>query len=273
MLKKLVLIVILVSCWPLNSLAEPQALSITGLLEKSGVNAQIAATPQSIKLGLKEAVSKGAPLSGDKLALIEDAIDKAYAENKVGGLLHQRVEHIFSDEELQKIAAFLESPLGKRIVEAENKLTDEKEMQKTMENAAKLVNEGNKNPARLGLIQSITEAMSTTDKNVNYALSVALALDVAMINATPSMEMPPMEELVQVYEANRFLMTGKVAQIVLAAGVHVYRPFSNAELNQYLEFALSPVGNKYFTAIGDALIEILSQCGEDMGKIVSDTAI
>ena len=61
-------------------------------------------------------------------------------------------------------------------------------------------------------------------------------------------------------------MTGKVAQIVLAAGVHVYRPFSDAELNHYLEFALSPVGNKYFIAIGDALIEVLKQSGGDNGQ-------
>lgn len=141
MLKKFVLIIILVSSWPLGALAESQGLTIAGLLETSGANKQIEAIPKSLKIGLRRGLSRGVPNPDKKLQQVfkrvENAIDKAYEKDKMMGMLQQRVKGAFSPEELNSLNAFLESPLGKRITEAENKMVEEKEIENIMQNSTK----------------------------------------------------------------------------------------------------------------------------------------
>ena len=269
MLKKLVMIVILASCFPLNSLAETQGLTIAGLLEKSGLIKQIEGMPEGLKLGLRRGLSRG-DVPEKISARVEGVIDKAFEKDKVIGLLHQRVNNRFSEEELQRLELFLDSPLGKRLTAAENKMADVKEFKKVMDNSTKLVNEVNKNPVRVKLLQSLTEAMGGIERSVESALSVALAGHIALIHATPSMEMPPMEVLEKINEEQRFAITGMLTQLSLASSVHVYHPFSNAELKQYIEFASSPVATKFSIVIGDALIAVNKQCAKDMGEIAAE---
>jgi len=270
MLKNLVFILILASFFPLNALAESKDLTIAEVLEKSSLIKQIEGMPEVLKFGLKRGRSKGPAIPDEIPARVESAIDKAFEKDKVIGLLNQRVNDRFSQEELQRLKAFLDSPLGKRFTVAENKMADAKEFEKVMNNSAKLTKEVNKDPARVKLLQSLFEAMGGIERSVESALSIALATNIALINATPSMEKPPMEVLEKINEEQRFGITGMVTQLSLASSAYVYRSFSNEELKQYLEFASSPVATKFTAVIGDALIAVNKQCGEDMGKIVAD---
>jgi len=274
MLKKLVFIVLLVSCFPLNALAESHNLTISDVLEKSGFFKQVEATPKGIKIGLRRGISRGAPNADEKtrkaVSRVEDAIDKAYAKEKVFALLHQRIKNKFSQAELRELADFFDSPLGKRFTAAENKMADAKEFEKVMNNSATLTREVNKDPARVKLLQSLTEAMGGIERSVEDALSIALATHIALIHATPGKEMPPIQVLEKIHEQNRFGITGMLTQLHLASGAYVYHSFSNAELKRYLEFASSPAATKFFEEIGDALIAVNKQCGKDMGEIVAD---
>lgn len=111
--------------------------------------------------------------------------------------------------------------------------------------------------------------MGATEKAVDSALDFSLAGTIALFNATPGREMPPMELLEKNVEQQRFAIRGMVAQINLASSVSGYRPFSNAELMEYIEFDSTPVGKKYTTVISDAMREVNKQCAEDMGKIAA----
>jgi hypothetical protein len=255
-----------------SALAEGQILSTSGLLEKSGINASIDSIAVGLKLGLKEAAAKGMPIKGKQLELVLDAVEDAYAGDKIRQRLAPRLESLFSLQEQKELLAFLDSPLGVRIVAAEKTLADEEVMLEVMKNGPQLVNEANKNSNRLSLIQSLNESMNGIEVAVDMAVNTSIAMDIAFINASNPPSKPSMDELIEHHEQSRYLMTPMMAQMVMAGSMHAYKDFTDVELNQYLAFAISPVGQKYFLGIAKELDAALKACGEDLGKLVSENA-
>lgn len=251
------------------AIAEAPMLRGSELLMKSGLNAQLEFLPTNIKSGLAQALAKGLPLPGDKQRILENAIDQAYAADTLKSMLGKRVEPLFSIDEQKILLDFLDSPLGKRIVKAETAMADEKVMQTLMEKRSQLVNEVTKNTVRLGLIQSLNDAMNGTKRGVDMAIYTGIALDLAMIGLMPNAAKPPLEEVVKMHQDNRFALTPVIAQFVLAGSMQAYESFTDAELNQYLDFALSPVGKKYFDSIGNELDHVLMECGANLTKIAA----
>ena len=272
MLKKLVLLVVLTGCWTL-ALADAPALTVSDLLIKSGAEKQMEAMPISLKAGLRSSLAR-VPNPDEKAKLafsrVEDAIDKAYGEEKMKRLLQQRVKDAFSPEELKTMDSFLESPLGKRFTEAENKMTEEKEIANIMQNSTKILKEANKDPERLKVVQSLIETTGSIKIALDSALDTSLATQIALFNATPSREMPSMNELEKNVEQQRFTLKGMITQLILASNVYTYRPFSNAELKGYIEFASTPTGKKFSKVFSDSLRAVNKQCAEDMGEIAAD---
>jgi len=272
MLKKFVLIILLTCCWTLV-LADSPVLTISDLLVKLDMEKQLETRPLAIKAGLRRNLAR-IPNPDEKIQRafrrVEGAIDKAYGKGKVMWLLQQRVKDAFSPEELKTLDAFIQSTLGKRLTEAENRLADEKAIENIMQNSTNILEEANKDPERLKIIHSLIETMGTTEEVVDDALDTSLAIEIALFNATPGREMPPMEVLEKNVEQQRFSIRGRVTQIILASSVSAYRPFSNAELKEYIEFASTPVGKKYTSVISDAMKEVNKQCAEDMGKIAAE---
>lgn len=272
MLKKIVSIIVLTFCWSF-ALADAPVLTMSDLLVKSGTEKQLEARPLAIKVGLRRNLAR-VPNPDEKtqqaFMRVEDAIDKAYDKDKVMGLLQQRVKDTFSPEELETMDTFLQSTLGKRLTEAENRLADEKAIENIIQNSTVIVKEINKDPERLKIIQSLMEAMGTTEEVVDDALDTSLAIEIALFNATPGRETPPMEVLEKNVEQQRFTIRGRVAQIILASSVSAYRSFSNAELQKYISFASTPVGKKYSRVISDALRKVNKQCAKDMGEIAAE---
>jgi len=272
MLNKLVLLVVLTACWTLAP-ADSQGLTISDFLIKSGAEKQLEGMPISLKIGLRKALAR-APNPDKKAQLafkrVESAIDKAYNKDKMMGLLQQRVKDAFSPDELKTMNSFLESHLGKRFTEAENKMAEEKEIDNIMQNSTEILKEANKNPERLKVIQSLIETDGAIEKAVDSALDTSLATQIALFNATPGRETPPMEVLEKNVEQQRFTIRGMMTQLILASSVHTYRSFTHAELKEYIAFNVAPVGKKFSKVFSDSFRAVNKQCAKDMGKIAAD---
>jgi len=226
MLKKFVLIILLTGCWTL-SLADSQVLTISDLLVKSGTEKQLESVPKFLKVGLRRSLAEAPnPDEEAKQAFrwVEDAIDKAYRKDKMMKLLQQHLEGAFTPDELETMGRYLDSALGKRFTEAANKMTDEKTIEYIFQNSPKIMKEANKDPERLKIIQSLIETTNAVENGLEFALDTSLATQIALFNATPGRETPPMEVLEKNVEQQRFTMRGIITQLTLASSVHMYRP-------------------------------------------------
>ena len=271
MLKKIVLIILFTGCWSL-ALADSQGLTISDYLVKSGMEKQLEGVPKSLKVGLRRGLASAPnPDEEAKQAVrwVEDAIDKAYRKDKMMKLLQQHLEGAFTPDELETMGHYLDSALGKRFTEAANKMTDEKTIEYIFQNPPKIMKEANKDPKRLKIIQSLIETTNAVENGLDFAQDTALAGQIALFNATPGREMPPMEVLEKNVEQQRFTMRGIITQHALASSVHMYRPFSNAELKEDIKFSSSPVAKKFSRVISAAMRKVNKQCAEGMGEIAA----
>jgi len=273
-LKKFVLIIVLTCCWTL-SLADSQGLTISDFLVKSGTEKQLEGVPKSLKVGLKRGLARAPnPDEEAKRAFrrVEGAIDKAYRKDKMMKLLQQHLEGAFTPEELETMGHYLDSTLGKRFTEAANKMADEKTIEYIFQNSPKIMKEANKDPERLKIIQSLIEEMNTVENTLDAALDVSLATQIALFNATPGRQTPPMEVLEKNIEQQRFTMRGIITQLTLASSVYMSRPFSNAELKEDNKFSSSPVAKKFSRVMSAAMRKVNKQCAEGMGEIAAKAA-
>lgn len=242
----------------------PQAL-----IEKSGVGVQLDFLPRSLKIAMGHAMKNGTlRLSTEQIRDIHAAFDHAYAPVKLRKMMSERITERITSEEGERIIAFLESPLGKRIIERESRLAQPEIQTEIQENASKLVAEAGANVTRLALYSSLNQAMGEPQRTVQIYIGSALATNAAILSVMPdTSNRPSLEEIKKGLESQMLAITSAMSQVILSNTAYAYQDLSEEELNAYLQFALSPEGKVYSFGFGGIIAEVLVECAFEAGVI------
>lgn len=243
------------------------AFSPQALIEKSGVGVQLDFLPRSLKIAMGHAMKNGTlKLSTEQIHDIHAAFDHAYAPVKLRKMMSERITERITSEEGERIIAFLESPLGKRIIERESRLAQPEIQAEVQENASKLVAEAGANATRLALYSSLNQAMGEPQRTVQIYIGSALATSAAILSVMPdTSNRPSLEEIKKGLESQMLAITSAMSQVILSNTAYAYQDLSEEELNAYLQFALSPEGKVYSFGFGGIIAEVLVECAFEAG--------
>lgn len=249
--------------------ADAQSTQLRALMEKSGINVALDAIPENTKRSIDEALKK-TPKRPDveQLRRLYVVIDTAYAPEKTKAMFFQRLSEKIPPELGAKILVFLDSPLGRRIVEQEKRWQDPKVFAQIQANAAKLIAELGSNTTRLALYQSLDQALELTQNAVKNFISTAMAVNAALLSGQFEMQnRPTLAEIQKNLESQQFAIASAMSQTMLSSMAYAYRNLSEAELNAYLQFALSPEGKDFTRESSAILSQIMMKCAYDAGKL------
>lgn len=239
------------------------------LIEKSGVGLHLDTMAVNLTNAIEHAVKGGTlALDANKISKLNAAFAQAYAPEKLRAMAAEGVAAKIKPEQGAKIIAFLETPLGVRVVAQESRLAAPDIQTEITQNAAAIVAEAGKNTVRLALYASLNQAMGSTRRAVQTYIGGALAMHAARLADNPhAPNMPSLDDVKKGLEAQSAAIAAAMSQAVLSNTAYAYKNLSEADLNAYLEFALSSEGKIYFNDLGDIFADMLLACAYDVGKL------
>ncbi|MCJ7664786.1 MAG: TraB/GumN family protein [Desulfobacterales bacterium] len=197
--------------------------------------------------------------------LLAEAFDPARLDTTVLG----KVEAQLSNAETERIRAWLDSPLGKRcsdLYTASLRPQASAEQQEFIANIQKSPIP----PARLELIQGLATATKTKDVTLEIAVDTQLVLTTVISTTFPSAEQWPFSKTLDETEKNRLLFEPRVDQQIISLLLNMYSSLSDAELGQYLAFAKSDAGVRYYRALLNGVRLALMEASIRFGAAMAD---
>lgn len=165
----------------------------------------------------------------------------------------------------QRAAEFFASPLGQRVVqleiEARRALLND-----AAEDAAQLAwadMEAEDDP-RAALIRRFAEVNDLIESNVTGALNSNLAFSRGLAGAGLMGEMPQDEMLAEVWSQEDAVRT-ETEEWLYPYLALAYRPLSDAELTQYIDFSATPEGQRLNRALFAAFAVLFERISTDLG--------
>ncbi len=271
-MKKAVFVVFLMALFAMPLLADVTAPTSSSrqIVEKSGLALQLKQMPAMIEQQIVMLEQQNGPMPAERKKNFFAALKKSFQPEVLTTRLAAAVEKSLSLEERQAILQFLDSPLGRKVIAAENTMISPEAMAKLEKEAPQKMEKLMKNNTRLALLQSLDQATRATDIATEISLNTALATEWGLINQSDMPEKPSFDEVRKAYEQNRLMIRMQTAQAVLAGMAMTYEGLTDEELTDYLTFANSATGKAYFHKIGNALGEVLVEAAASFGEALAN---
>jgi uncharacterized protein YbaP (TraB family) len=197
--------------------------------------------------------------------LLVAAFDPARLDTTVLG----KVEVHLNREEMTQIRTWLDSPLGKRcsdLFTASLKPQSSAEQQESIATIQK----STVPPARRELVQGLAAATRIKDVALEIAVNRQLVQTAVISTTFPSAEQWPFSKILDETEKNRLLFEPRVDQLTTVLLLSMYSSLSDAELGQYLAFAKSGPGARYYRALSDGVRLALMEASIRFGEALAD---
>ena len=247
------------SSFPANANTNRDALLNT-LMEKSGINATLTHFPQNLKsIAARQKPSKCTPPHSQHFAM---AVDGAFDAKTLTHNMRSKLHDTMSVGDMQQILAWLNTPLGAKITALENEASSPQALLATQEQFAAL----SLDSARVAQLEQLIDATNM----VAYSTSLAEKMQVSVVKAIMhnSLQQTSLQELQLNIEKNHSSLRGIIQRELQMSGLYTYQSLSNTELQQYIDFIKSPIGQKYHTTTTIALNYITTKAGERFGQLL-----
>jgi hypothetical protein len=246
-------IIALVSVSTKSGVLQADTDSVAILLEQAGVPAHLAIAGDTIADEGFQAYSDCLPASG-----LETPVSQRQAFNVLiqrhFGASHARARALdalsrdLNEEQIQAVAAFFNSELGQRIIEAERAPEAQSEGVFEAEMQSYL-NSEHWDLSRNQLIARLTKATRAIRfvNTLHAEISVAVKVS-SLCQSTAEIFDAQISELQQLRADTRLVEPFMALELNPVIGA-IFRNFSDKDLNDYLEFALGNTGSAFFEAM------------------------
>lgn len=267
--KVLALITCLVLAGPNFSQAQEAARqSIQELFLNSGIEQLTQQMPVLFEQGIEQAYAQDSNLKSLPKHLVSElkqASAKAYAAGKTQAVMAKSISGKMTDSDIRLVLKWLDSPIGKKCTELETYSVTAEGLNAMAQFVQQLQN--NPPPAsRLKLIEELDGATNATATSVEAFVNTHLAVSMAVALSIPAEKRKPISQIKKELDQNRAAIEKALQQHILVSMLFTYRTISDADLRQYIDFALSPIGVKYHKTTIEAFQQALIECGADFGQ-------
>lgn len=121
-------------------------------------------------------------------------------------------------------------------------------------------------PERLKLIEELDRATNATATSVEAYMNTHLAVATAVTLSLPQETRRPLSQIKKQLERSRPAIEKALKQQTWVGMLYAYQTLTDAEIQQYIDFADSPAGKKYHKVTIEAFQQAMIECGADFGQ-------
>lgn len=227
------------------------------LMQKSGLNQQLAMVPEQIMVALK----KVPDLPEAQKVLFEKIVNDEFSQARLQKNAAEILALDLSKDDINAVLNWLNSPLGQRFTQAEEEASSPEAMAEMAVLAPSLLQE----QARVAILQQLNTAIGGTEGFMHLMSNITVALVSGMMAYVPAEQRLSEAQIRSGAEQNVATNKNTYEQYWMAASVYSYRDFTPQELNAYLAFASSDVGQRYHASSMQAVDSAISNASRGLG--------
>ncbi|MBK8971807.1 MAG: DUF2059 domain-containing protein [Hahellaceae bacterium] len=235
------------------------------LLSQTGVDALLQQYPDMVKSGIVQRVKHvGVPdiIANQSVQLVDQSLNPGAMILELQTLLARR----FSPQEMQQIVDWYQSPVGRRVVEAELMSVSRSEYHHLQETLTTL-QARYQGSDRERLFPAFDRATYATDTMVDSTSAVQIAMAAALSTTVKGEGLPSFESMRATIESRRTALRGVVGQQVYLNYLFTYQDLSLADMENYIAFARSELGARFFETLSKGVYEVLTRRSSEMGGL------
>ncbi|UZE95704.1 DUF2059 domain-containing protein [Alkalimarinus alittae] len=234
------------------------------IINRSGLSEMINQFPALLKEGVKQGAQQSGANNQKMVMQISQIIDHAFGVNESIAVIRKDLSEQLTEQELQTVLEWLDSPLGKKITEMEVGAMSSESFQ-DMQLQIMDLQKKYRGSEREKLFERFNKSTNATEASLETAIAVQLTLASAMSASSTSPQMPSYEYLKKSIEDNRFMMRGVIGQQVYSNYLYTYQALTDQELKAYVDFTGSPAGNRYSLVVNESIKNVLLKPSEVIG--------
>lgn len=235
------------------------------LLSQTGVDALLLQYPTLVKSGIEQRVKHvgvSDVIANQSAQLIDHNLDPGSMIHELQTLLALR----FSPGEMQRIVDWYQSPVGRRVVEAELASVSRVEYQHLQDTLATL-QARYQGSDRERLFPAFDRATYATETMVDSTAAVQIAMAAALSTTVKGEGLPTFESMRATIESRRTALRGVVGQQVYLNYLLTYQDLSLEDMESYIAFARSDLGARFFETLTKGVYEVLTRRSSEMGGL------
>ncbi len=249
-------------CVAAEKKAEPRSVQL--LMDKSGMSKQLEQIAPIIQTGIAQANQQSKSLPPETLDELAGMVAKAYDAKALREKVRKHLQANLSEEDIQAALVWLVSPLGEKITKLEEEASTPAAYAEMQKQADQLAG----NAERVALLRKLDSTVKATETGVTVALNSQIAIIAVLTSGAPPEKRPSLEEIENEVTKNKGQIRSLVEQDTLRSFLYTYRGLSDAEINRYIDFAVSPSGKKYQTVTTEGFTAAITDAARAFGALM-----
>lgn len=247
------------------------ASKLEQLIVLSGFQRQFDALPEFMGAMFAARLSKDKNATSEQGAKVRTIITQTFDVSKMSNAYTKELDRGLAPEELDAVLAWLNSPLGTKIVHLESSIESGEAYKEMQALALKAAGDPAFVP-RQKILAELDGAAHLSDARVQMKREVLMAM-ARFSDLLNGQKFSSDKELTERFAKQDDVMKTAARREVFMSGLYIYRTLSNEELNQYLEFYKSPAGTKYAVIFRKSFADIFADSLHATVKRISEEAM
>lgn len=206
--------------------------SIGTLLEVAGISQQVAQFPGLFKGSVQQNAQQGMIISPAQHQAILSSIDSSVLPSSILAGLSREIEAAISQDEVEGLIAWFQSPLGKKVAKAEQSAQSNEAYQQMLKHKKSLL----ANTQRLAFAERLDALLSAVEMTSKIQQNMQIAVNATVLLALAPEQPLDMDELLVELQSAGTQINPALEQMVLVSFVYSYQDLSDEELNSYEDF-------------------------------------
>lgn len=236
------------------------------LAVKSGVQRQVEQIPEVVKVSVEQRLAQDTKMSAEEKVGFKSALVESFDPAAMLKTVKAGISAGLSNDDINIILLWLNSPLGQKITALEEGASSAKAYQDMRDFAMGLQS----NPPadkRLAAIEQFDKAAHMTESSVKMKMDMSLAMAEAMSCTMDCNNFSKEQVVAQLEQARPQFEQGSQQETMISA-LFTYQTLTDNELEQYIQFYETAVGQKYMTVVTDALSASIKNASKVLGEKV-----
>ncbi len=249
----------------------PDAGQLDKLYLKSGMADLVDQVPAGIQSGFAQAFEQDATssLSPQQRKIIHARIPMAYTPDEMRPVIVDVLAAKLTAADVEAVLEWLDSPLGRKCTALES-ASAAPEAMAAMQAYANELQASPPPPERVALLGELAQAVKAAENAVEVVMNTQLAVAAGMSAMLPEEQRQPLEVIRNRLEQFRPQITAAMQNQTAIAFLYTYRELNEDEIQRYIRFAQSDVGERYHAAASEGIQQALTAGSLKLGVMISE---
>ncbi|MGD8569648.1 MAG: DUF2059 domain-containing protein [Gammaproteobacteria bacterium] len=193
----------------------------------------------------------------------------AFHEPAMGKIIVAHLAENMTDDQMKKVLDWHTTKIAKKITQLENEAATPEGQKKLLAYAQQLSTQ-QPEQTYIAQIQKLAIASKSIDLAVEIASNMQFSMGAGMAMATSGDKAVDLDAIAAQIEKAKPQLQQQLSQYIFITMLYTYKDLSKQELTRYIEFANSPTGSKFYTAMFGGIDKAFVKVGKQYGKALGE---